>query len=131
MFFVIVGIVILFASLLIALFSLVRELDRWEEPYLAPSSKDISAGEPFVEQGALADEPVPAYDENQDEQQAGLEATTAGTLEPFPWEMSGQDDLGLMESARDEMLDEAGGGQGHGILSGEISVRDLQQRKID
>ncbi|MDO8486824.1 MAG: hypothetical protein Q7S45_00810 [Candidatus Curtissbacteria bacterium] len=130
MFFVIVGVVILFASFIIALFSLVREQDEREESYLVPISQDTPESEAAEQEVLLAGEPVLAGSENQDAEQDDAEAVI-GSVGPFPWEVGGYDDLGSTESSPEEIINEvAGGGQGREILSGEISVRDLR-RKMD
>lgn len=130
MFFVIVGIVILFVSFIIALFSLVREQDGREESYLAPAGKDKSDSEPAAEQEVLALEPVLAEsDENHAQQQEGAAGAVSERVEPFPWEVDDGDidDSGQTVESTNEIIDKAGG-QGRGILSGEISVKDLRKK---
>lgn len=137
MFFVIVGIVILFASFIIAVFSLVREQDGREEPYSASGgdASGSSQAPPAQQQEVLlADEPVLAesYEGQDTQQQEGAVDEVSGNAEPFPWEVDDGEigDLSQAAESANEILDDVDGSQGRGILSGEISVRDLQ-RKAD
>ncbi len=133
MFFVIVGIVIIFISFIIALFSLIREQGGREESYPVPESKVVSGNEPqpiAEQEDVSAVEPVmmAADSDEQDLQQDGVAGAAAGSGGPFPWEV---DEGGKLadNSLRGETTDMVSGGQGR-EMSGEISVRDLQ-RKMD
>lgn len=136
MFFVTVGIVILFVSFIIAVFSLVREQDGREEPYLGAGGDAPGSSQPTPVQQQevlLAGEPILAEsDEGQDvQQQEGVVEALSASVEPFPWEVDDGEigDLGQAVESANEILDEVDG-QGRAVLSGEISVRDLQ-RKAD
>lgn len=105
MFFVLIGIVILFISFVIALFSLTREQNEQEEPLLPMGIREEGLRDNTpAEQEVQMNEPVLADLDNQDV------VGRVDAWEPFPWE-----EVKI-------------GGGGRATLSGEISLSALRQK---
>ncbi|GEM_PF-5951498 len=108
MFFVLIGIVILFVSFIIALFSLIREQNEREEPSYPTGASEDQGGSVLVRQDVQS-EPVFANGDNQDVSQ---QASTEGSF-----------------STDEEIINEVAIGiQGRAVLSGEISISALRQK---
>lgn len=139
MFFVVLGIIILFASFAIALFSLIREQNSLEEVSVEAADEPVEreVGE-AVSIGIAQGNPV---DENG---AVGLERE-----EPFPWEAGGEEDPQIARDLSSEAgsepparpyvvapkrelvsreLERELSEQGRQILSGEISLAALRQK---
>lgn len=131
MFFVLIGIIILFVSFAIALFSLIREQEeRGELSSPASASEGNAAGSAPAGQDVPSG-PVLASGDNQDGlQQVANPAVSTSGEETFPWEVEAED-VSLAESLHNKAIinEVAIGSEGQGReMSGGFSVSDLRRK---